>query len=94
MYNRFSQDKIFEGKEASILKDNVAFTKAVEQVLNRYAQIEEDVLMDIQENVREVGAKVKHFAMMRKSLIDVVRELDSLIIEGDNASMDKDDIGE
>ena len=90
MFNRFINDRIKSGVDAITLLENPIFFDAVERVLNRYAQLEENMLTDDQAEVREITAKIKHYAMMRRCMMDVVAELNDIILEGDNANYDKE----
>ena len=91
-YNRFIHNKIQDGVDAEQLLENPVFFTAVERVLNKYAEMEENVLSDDQSEVREITAKIKQYAMMRRAMMDVVRELNDIVLEGANAAYDKEEM--
>ena len=88
-FNRFSNDKIQDGVDSDLLLSSPVFHTAVEAVLNKYATVEENVLTDDQLEVREVTAKIKHYAMMRRATLDVVEELKRMSRKGKNTSSKK-----
>ena len=84
-FSRFKEsNKIQDGVDADLLLSNQSFLVAVEAVLNKYATIEENVLTDNEKEVREITAKIKHYAMMRRAVIDVVEELKQMSRKGKN----------
>ena len=83
-FNRFKHEKIQDGVDADQLLSNPSFSKAVENVLNKYAALEENVLTDDQNEIREITAKIKHYAMMRRATLDIVDELKILSRQGSN----------
>ena len=86
-YSRFGKrERVQIGIDSDQLLSNPAFSTAVENVFNNYARMEENVLTDDQHEVREITAKIKHYAMMRRALMDVVSELKRLSVAGRNAS--------
>lgn len=93
MFNRFENQKIQEGVDAQLLLDNPIFFTAVNRVLNRYAELEENVLTDDQQEIREITAKIKMYAMMRRAMVDAVQELNNLVIEGANTEWDQEQNG-
>ena len=88
--DRFTNLKIQEGVDARLLRDNPIFFTCVNRVLNKYAALEENILTDSQAEAREIGAKVKHYAMMRRAMIDAVQELNDILLEAENAQYEKD----
>ena len=84
--NRFSKDKVRDGVDAQLLLDSEILEVAVNRVLTKYAELEENVLTaDSQDEIREVTAKVRHYAMMRRAVMDVVDELKIIARIGRNA---------
>ena len=73
-----------EGKEANLILGNERFVAAVNQVLNRYAKIEEEYVADKNVDVQEMQRRVMHNAMMRKAIMDVVNQLNDIVREGEN----------
>ena len=86
-YQRFNQKRIKDGTEAQSLLDTPIFEEAVNRVLSRYAEIEEKLVLDDSQDVREITAKIKHFAMMRRAVIDVCDELSTLARIGRDAEL-------
>ena len=62
---------------------------AVNRVLTRYCIIEEQLVVDDSQDVREITARIKHHAMMRRAVVDVVEELETLARIGRDAEMDE-----
>ena len=87
--NRFVNDKIIDGEGAQALLDNEFFKMAVNRVLTRYCIIEEQLVVDDSQDVREITARIKHHAMMRRAVVDVVEELETLARIGRDAEMDE-----
>lgn len=90
MFNRFENNKIQDGVDADLLLESPVFHKAVTNVLNKYASVEENVLTDNEKEVREITAKIKHYAMMRRAVLDVVEELKQMSRSGKNNSYKRD----
>lgn len=88
-FQRFESTKAKDGAEAQHILDHTVFTQAVNQVLTRYAEVEEKLVLDDTQDVREVTAKIKHFAMMRRAVIDVVGELETIARIGRDADLDE-----
>ena len=85
--NRFNNDKSRDGAGAQSLLDNEIFEMAVNRVLTRYAELEEKLVVDDSQDVREITAKIKHFAMMRRATLDIVEELKTLARIGRDAEL-------
>ena len=83
--DRFNKELILKGTQAQFLKDTPIFFEAVSKVLNKYAELEENILTSEQHEVREIGAKVKHYATMRKCTLDIINELDEYIFASEAA---------
>ena len=81
--NRFEKE-LEEARQAAELLQNPVFFGAVSTVMNRYAETEERlVLEDNQQDFREQMRRVQHLAMMRRCLLDVVSELEAIVNKGD-----------
>lgn len=79
-FNRFQDIASSElADQAEFLLNNPVFLLAVEEVLNDYAAMEEKVLTDNEKEVREITARIKHHAMMRRGLLDAVRKLNTIL---------------
>lgn len=90
-FDRFAIDmSSVDGEDASLLLESRIFTKAVNQVLNDYAAVEENVLTDVDKEIREITATIKHRAMMRRALIDVVGKLEDIVLAGKNTKLDEE----
>ena len=87
--DKFNKQYILEGTESNLLKSNQAFEQAITIMHERLFIAEENILSDVTD-IREMGAKLKHNAMMRKTISDFVRELDDLILIGENAKFDEE----
>ena len=81
--DRFSVDTVKQGVEAQDLLDNPIFFEAVKNVLNKYAEHEEELLTDVQStDVREINAKVRAYAQLRRATLDIVQELSNMMSKG------------
>lgn len=87
-FNRFN-DKVQQGIDSELLLNNPVFFTAVERLLNRYAEIEEKLVLEEKGDVREATARIRQYAMMRRAVLDVVNELNDITFEGKIQESDK-----
>ena len=87
--DKFNKQHILEGTQADLLKNNAAFEQAITMMYERLFIAEENILSNITD-IREIGAQLKHVAMMRKTISEFLRELDDLILIGDNAAFEEE----
>ena len=83
-FDRQASQIVADGKEANLILGNERFVAAVNQVLNRYAKIEEEYVADKNVDVQEMQQRVMHNAMMRRAVFDVVNELNTIVRKGEN----------
>ena len=83
-FDRQPQQIVAEGREADLILGNPRFVAAVNEVLNRYTEIEEACVSDKNLDVQEMQQRVMHNARMRTALMDVVNKLNDIVREGEN----------
>ena len=81
---------IFRGQKASALLDTDVFREAVGVILQRYSEYEENILLHRDVSVDEANKKILLAAQMRRSLLDVVAELNSFVREAENSAYEQD----
>ena len=89
--DNFNRELILTGTQSVLLKNNRAFEEAITTMYDRLFLAERAILEDTSD-IRETGAKLKHNAMMRKTINDFLIELDTLILIGENAEFAEEEV--
>ena len=83
------QDVIRTGLESQLLRDNLIFQKAVNEMYLKLTLAEDSVVGDANENSREINSKIKQYSMMRTLLRDFILTLDGFVFKGEEKTVEE-----
>ena len=87
-------DVVQEGLDSVLLRDNPIFQQAINEMYTKITLAEDKLIGEADLDCRELGAKIKHYAMLRTLLSDFVLTLDGFIQLGENAGFHRETTGE
>ena len=86
------QEVIDKGIRSKTLRENQAFSEAVREVYWKLTLAEDKVTADMSMDGRKAAEESKRIAKMRALLTDIVLTIDGNILEGENASFNKENL--